>query len=132
LRLRRPGPYQLQAAIAALHATAPSADETDWAQIAKLYGELARRAPSPVVGVNRAVAIGMACGPRAGLAVLDQLASDRRMFGYQPFHAARADLLRRAGDERAAAVAYDRAIALSANAVEKAELERRRAALTAP
>jgi RNA polymerase sigma-70 factor, ECF subfamily len=132
LRLRRPGPYQLQAAIAALHATAPSPDDTDWAQIAQLYRELARRAPSPVVDVNRAVAIGMACGPRAGLAVLDQLASDRRMSGYQPFHAARADLLRRAGDERAAAVAYDRAIALSANAVEKAELERRRAALTAP
>jgi RNA polymerase sigma-70 factor (ECF subfamily) len=131
LRLRRPGPYQLQAAIAALHATAPSADETDWAQIAKLYGELARRAPSPVVGVNRAVAIGMACGPRAGLAVLDDLASDRRMSSYQPFHAARADLLRRAGDERAAAAAYDQAIALSANAIEKAELERRRAALAA-
>jgi RNA polymerase sigma-70 factor (ECF subfamily) len=131
LRLRRPGPYQLQAAIAALHATAPTADETDWAQIAQLYGALARCAPSPVVDVNRAVAIGMACGPRAGLAVLDDLASDRRMAGYQPFHAARADLLRRAGDERAAAVAYDRAIALSANAIEKAELERRRAALAA-
>ena len=129
LRLRRPGPYQLQAAIAALHATAPTAEETDWRQIAQLYGELARRAPSPVVGVNRAVAIGMACGPRAGLAVLDDLASDRRMSGYQPFHAARADLLRRVGDERAAASAYDQAIALSANAVEKAELERRRAAL---
>jgi RNA polymerase sigma-70 factor, ECF subfamily len=131
LRLRRPGPYQLQAAIAALHATAPSADDTDWAQIAQLYGELARRAPSPVVDVNRAVAVGMACGPRAGLGVLDRLAADRRLAGYQPFHAARADLLRRAGDVAAAATAYDRAIELSDNAVERAELERRRAALHA-
>jgi RNA polymerase sigma-70 factor, ECF subfamily len=129
LRLRRPGPYQLQAAIAALHATAATADETDWAQIAKLYAELARRAPSPVVDVNRAVAVGMACGPRAGLAVLDGLASNPRVSGYQPFHAARADLLRRAGDGEAAANAYDRAIELSANTVERAELERRRAAL---
>jgi RNA polymerase sigma-70 factor (ECF subfamily) len=129
LRLRRPGPYQLQAAIAALHATAASAQVTDWAQIAQLYGELARRAPSPVVDVNRAVAVGMACGPRAGLAVLDELAADRRLAGYQPFHAARADLLRRAGDPGAAATAYERAIELSANAIERAELERRRAAL---
>jgi RNA polymerase sigma-70 factor (ECF subfamily) len=131
LRLRRPGPYQLQAAIAALHATAATADDTDWRQIAALYGELARRAPSPVVAVNRAVAVGMACGPRAGLNMLDALATDRRLAGYQPFHAARADLLRRAGDSGAAASAYERAIELSANAVERAELERRRAALGA-
>jgi RNA polymerase sigma-70 factor (ECF subfamily) len=131
LRLRRPGPYQLQAAIAALHATAPSAEETDWRQIARLYGELARRAPSPVVDVNRAVAVGMACGPEAGLAVLDALRVDGRIAGYQPFHAARADLLRRAGDDRAAAAAYGRAIELSTNAVERAELERRRSALQA-
>jgi RNA polymerase sigma-70 factor (ECF subfamily) len=131
LRLRRPGPYQLQAAIAALHATAPSAEATDWAQIAQLYAELARRAPSPVVDVNRAVAVGMACGPQAGLAVLDALAADRRLAAYQPFHAARADLLRRAGDAGAAAAAYDRAIELSDNAVERGELERRRAALRA-
>jgi RNA polymerase sigma-70 factor (ECF subfamily) len=129
LRLRRPGPYQLQAAIAALHATAPSAEETDWGQIAQLYAELARRAPSPVVDVNRAVAVGMACGPRAGLAVLDEIAADRRLTGYQPFHAARADMLRRAGDTDAAERAFARAIELSANAVERAELERRRAAL---
>jgi RNA polymerase sigma-70 factor (ECF subfamily) len=129
LRLRRPGPYQLQAAIAALHATAVTADDTDWAQIAKLYAELARRAPSPVVDVNRAVAVGMACGPRPGLVVLDGLASDPRVSGYQPFHAARADMLRRAGDAEAAAAAYDRAIELSTNTVERAELERRRAAL---
>jgi RNA polymerase sigma-70 factor (ECF subfamily) len=129
LRLRRPGPYQLQAAIAALHATAPAAEETDWGQIAQLYAELARRAPSPVVDVNRAVAVSMACGPRAGLRLLDELEADRRLTGYQPFHAARADMLRRAGDTAAAERAFARAIELSANAVERAELERRRAAL---
>ena len=131
LRLRRPGPYQLQAAIAALHATAPTADETDWPQIAALYGRLSRHTRSPVVQVNRAVAVGMAHGPRAGLCVLDALQSDARLAGYQPFHAARADLLRRAGDEHAAAAAYARAIELSTNAVERHELERRRAALAA-
>jgi RNA polymerase sigma-70 factor, ECF subfamily len=132
LRLRRPGPYQLQAAIAALHATAPDAEHTDWAQIAALYGELERTAPSPVVAVNRAVAVGMARGPRAGLCLLDALAADRRMAGYQPFHAARAELLRRAGAAPDAAAAYARAIDLSANEVERAELERRRAALGSP
>jgi RNA polymerase sigma-70 factor, ECF subfamily len=129
LRLRRPGPYQLQAAIAALHATAPSAADTDWPQIAALYCELARRTPSPVVEVNRAVAIGMADGPRAGLAVLDRLGADRRVAGYQPFHAARAELLRQTGDAGAAAEAYARAIELTTNAVERDELERRSAAL---
>jgi RNA polymerase sigma-70 factor (ECF subfamily) len=74
----------------------------------------------------------MACGPRAGLGLLDALAADRRIAGYQPFHAARADMLRRAGDTGAAERAYERAIELSANAVERAELERRRAALGAP
>jgi RNA polymerase sigma-70 factor (ECF subfamily) len=131
VRLRRPGPYQLQAAIAALHATAPTAGDTDWRQIAALYRELGRRAPSPVVDVNRAVAVGMACGPHAGLQLLDELAADPRLGAYQPFHAARADMLRRAGDRGAAANAYERAIELSANAVERAELERRRAALNA-
>jgi RNA polymerase sigma-70 factor, ECF subfamily len=131
LRLGRPGPYQVQAAISALHATAPDADATDWPQIAALYGELARLAPSPVVEINRAVAIGMADGPRAGLALLDELrtSADRRLAAYQPLHAARAELLRRAGERRAAAEAYARAIALSTNAVERAELERRRARL---
>jgi RNA polymerase sigma-70 factor (ECF subfamily) len=131
VRLRRPGPYQLQAAIAALHATAPTAGDTDWRQIAALYRELGRRAPSPVVDVNRAVAVGMACGPQAGLQLLEELAADPRLGAYQPFHAARADMLRRAGDRGAAANAYERAIELSANAVERAELERRRAALNA-
>jgi len=131
LRLRRPGPYQLQAAIAALHATAPDAEHTDWAQIAALYGELERTAPSPVVGVNRAVAVGMAKGPRAGLCLLDALGADPRIAAYQPFHAARAELLRRDGVAPEAAAAYTRAIELTANQVERAELERRRAALGA-
>jgi RNA polymerase sigma-70 factor (ECF subfamily) len=131
LRLRRPGPYQLQAAIAALHAEARAAQDIDWPQIAALYGELMRRAPSPVVAVNRAVAIGMADGPHAGLVLLDCLARERRLDAYQPFHAARAELLRRSGDAGAAGAAYDAAIALSSNAVEREELERRRAALAA-
>jgi RNA polymerase sigma-70 factor (ECF subfamily) len=121
LRLRRPGPYQVQAAIAALHVT----DPIDWPQIAALYWALARQAPSPVVEVNRAVALGMAGDPAAGLAVLDAVDLD----DYQPLHAARAELLRRSGDRTAADTAYARAIELSANAVERAELERRRAAL---
>jgi RNA polymerase sigma-70 factor (ECF subfamily) len=131
LRLRRPGPYQLQAAIAALHATAPTAADTDWPQIAALYGRLGCLTPSPVIEVNRAVAVGMADGPRAGLAVLAgaHAGADRRLQAYQPFHAARAELLRQAGDRDGAAAAYERAIALSANDVERTELERRRAAI---
>jgi RNA polymerase sigma-70 factor (ECF subfamily) len=131
LRLRRPGPYQVQAAIAALHAQAPDERGTDWPQIAALYCRLARMTPSPVVEVNRAVAVGMADGPRAGLALLDQLGADKRLVAYQPFHAARAELLRRAGDPAGAADAYAQAISLSSNAVEREELERRRAALGA-
>jgi RNA polymerase sigma-70 factor (ECF subfamily) len=123
LRLRRPGPYQVQAAIAALHVVEP----VDWPQIAVLYAELARLAPSPVVEVNRAVALGMSGDPEAGLAVLDTLDLGR----YQPFHAARAELLRRAGDPDGADTAYEQAIALSANEVERSELERRRDGLRA-
>jgi RNA polymerase sigma-70 factor (ECF subfamily) len=122
LRLRRAGPYQVQAAIASLHA----ADRVDWPQIAALYGTLGRMAPSPVVEVNRAVAVGMADGPRAGLALLEAVEG---LEGYQPLHAARADLLRRAGDLAAADAAYARAIELSANAVEREELARRRGSL---
>jgi RNA polymerase sigma-70 factor (ECF subfamily) len=97
LRLGGPGPYLIQAAIAALHAQAPSFEATDWPQIAGLYTELARHDPSPVVTINRAVAVGLADGPRAGLEMLDGLRSDARLERYQPLHAARADLLRRAG-----------------------------------
>jgi RNA polymerase sigma-70 factor (ECF subfamily) len=124
-RLRRPGPYQLQAAITALHVQAPDADATDWAQIAELYGALARLAPSPVVELNRAVAVGFAHGHEAGLALLEPLLGDPALERYQPLHAAHAELLRRAGDVDGAARAYEKAIDLSANAVERAELERR-------
>jgi RNA polymerase sigma-70 factor (ECF subfamily) len=129
LRRRQPGPYQVQAAIAALHVQAPTPEDTDWAQIADLYAALARLTPSPVIEVNRAVAVGFAHGPEAGLAVLAPLAAEDVLAGYQPLHAARAELLRRAGDAAGAAAAYRRAIELSANAVERAELERRLAAL---
>jgi RNA polymerase sigma-70 factor (ECF subfamily) len=124
-RLRRPGEYQLQAAITALHLEAPDVGATDWAQIAELYGALARLNPSPVVELNRAVAVGFADGPQAGLELLEPLLGDPALERYQPLHAAHADLLRRAGDMQGAARAYERAIALSANEVERAELERR-------
>jgi RNA polymerase sigma-70 factor (ECF subfamily) len=128
LRLRRPGSYQLQAAIAALHAGAASFDATDWRQIAALYSRLAELDPSPVVEVNRAVAVAMADGAEAGLAVLAPLNADARLDRYQPLHAARAELLRRAGDPKAARAAYERAIALTANDREREALERRAAA----
>jgi RNA polymerase sigma-70 factor (ECF subfamily) len=126
VRLRRPGEYQLQAAITALHL---EAENTDWAQIAELYGALARLSPSPVVELNRAAAVGFSEGPEAGLALLAPLLEDPALARYQPLHAAHAELLRRAGDDTAAAGAYERAIALSANAVEREELERRLRAL---
>ena len=129
LRLRRPGKYQLQAAIAALHIEGAGDDETDWQQIATLYGALARLSPSPVVEVNRAAAVGFARGAEAGLELLEPLLADARLERYQPLHAARAELLRRAGDVAGADAAYERAIELSSNAVERAELERRRAGL---
>jgi RNA polymerase sigma-70 factor, ECF subfamily len=122
LRLRRTGPYQLQAAIASLHCE----EEVDWRQIAACYRVLACLAPSPVIDVNRAVALGMAGDPKAGMALLDRVDLER----YQPFHVARAELLRRSGDDEAADGAYARAIELSANAVERAELERRRGTRT--
>jgi RNA polymerase sigma-70 factor (ECF subfamily) len=131
LRLRRPGPYQLQAAIAALHVQAPSPEEADWPQIAQLYGALARTNPSPVVELNRAVAVAFADGPEDGLALLRPLLEEAALERYQPLHAAHAELLRRSGDALGAAGAYERAIELSSNAVERAELERRLQALRA-
>ena len=128
IALRAPGPYQLQAAIAALHAQAPSFDATDWSEIATLYRELARRAPSPVVEVNRAVAVGMADGPHAGLAVLEPILGSGVLADYAPLHAAHADLLDRAGDADAATAAWARAIAATENGALRAELERRVAA----
>jgi RNA polymerase sigma-70 factor, ECF subfamily len=129
VRLRRPGEYQLQAAITALQIQAPDPEATDWAQIAELYGALASLNPSPVVELNRAVAVGMAFGGAAGLQVLEPLLGDPALERYQPLYAAHAELLGRAGDAEGAARAYERAIALSANAVERAELERRLGAL---
>jgi RNA polymerase sigma-70 factor (ECF subfamily) len=128
LALREPGPFQVEAAIAALHAGAPSLEETDWPQVAALYGTLALLRPTPVVAVNRAVAVGFADGPRAGLALLEEA---RRASGelerYAPLHVARAELLRRCGDAAGADAAWARAIELTGNAVQRAELERRRA-----
>ncbi len=123
--LRCPGPYQLQAAIAALHAQAAAPADTDWRQIALLYRELARLQPSPVVELNRAVAVAMADGPDAGLELLDGLPLDR----YHLFHSARADLLRRSGRAEEARVEYERARELVTNPAERAFLERRLAAL---
>jgi RNA polymerase sigma-70 factor (ECF subfamily) len=129
LALGRPGPYVIQAAIAGLHARARAWEETDWPQIAGLYAELERHDASPVVTVNRAVAVAFADGPAAGLAILDAVADDPRLERYLPLHAARAELLARAGDG-AADDAYARAIALSENAAERSALERRRRSRT--
>ncbi|WP_243060680.1 RNA polymerase sigma factor [Nocardioides sp. SR21] len=125
LGLGSPGQFQVQAAIAALHAEAPHWEATDWPQIAALYGELSRIAPSPVVTINRAAALAMADGPHVGLALLDGLDVDDRLERYQPFHATRAELLARAGDAAGAAVAYRRAIELTQNPAERQALEER-------
>jgi RNA polymerase sigma-70 factor (ECF subfamily) len=117
------GPYQLQAAIAALHAEAPTADATDWPQIAALYGELAELDDSPVVALNRAVAVAMAEGPAAGLTLVDVLQPE--LDDLHLFHSTRADLLRRLDRHAEAASAYERAIALTTNAAERDFLERR-------
>jgi RNA polymerase sigma-70 factor (ECF subfamily) len=126
LRMRRVGPYQLQAAIAAVHDEAATAAATDWVQILGLYEVLARLAPSPVVALNRAVALAQVAGPAAGLAAVDALADDPAMADYRFFHATRGDLLRRLGRWDEAAAAYESALELSANLPEQAFLERRR------
>jgi RNA polymerase sigma-70 factor (ECF subfamily) len=118
-----PGPYQLQAAIAALHARAPRPEDTDWPQIATLYASLATIAPSPVIHLNRAVAVAMADGPAAGLPLIDDLAPE--LTGYHLFHSARADLLRRLGREDEAVDAYRKALELATNPAERAFLARR-------
>ncbi|HEU4840214.1 MAG TPA: sigma-70 family RNA polymerase sigma factor [Ilumatobacteraceae bacterium] len=124
-----PGPYQLQAAIAACHATAAHAADTDWLQIAALYERLASLVPGPVVELNRAVAVSMADGPDAGLRIVDALATTGELAGYHLLPATRADLLRRAGRRTEAATAYRQAIALAANQADRRFLERRLAAL---
>jgi RNA polymerase sigma-70 factor, ECF subfamily len=126
LRRNQPGPYQLQAAINAVHSDAPTAAATDWRQILALYDQLLALAPSPVVALNRAVAVAEVEGPEAALALVDDLDLD----GYRVFHAIRADLLRRLGRDAEAVLAYEAAIARTGNATERAFLERRRQALT--
>ncbi|WP_433331991.1 RNA polymerase sigma factor [Spirillospora sp. CA-294931] len=119
LAMRRSGPYQVQAAIAACHATAPDAAATDWPQIAALYTELTRLAPSPVVDLNRAVAIAMADGITAGLALVDELAASGRLDGYYLLPATRADLLRRDGRLAEAATSYEEALRLAPTDAER-------------
>jgi RNA polymerase sigma-70 factor (ECF subfamily) len=132
LRMRRPGPYQVQAAISALHAQARRPEDTDWVQIAALYGELFRMMPSPVVELNRAVAVAMADGPLRGLALLNRLELELALRDYYLFHAARADLLRRAGRMDEAGVSYSQALHLCQNERERAFLRRRLAEVSRP
>jgi RNA polymerase sigma-70 factor (ECF subfamily) len=125
LRRNRPGPYQIQAAINAVHSDAPSTAATDWAQIVALYDQLMAVAPSPMAALNRAVAVAEVSGPAAGLALVEGLDLSRQHL----FHAVRADLLRRLGRRDDAAKAYDAAIALAGNQAERDFLEQRRASL---
>ncbi len=125
LRMRRPGPYQVQAAIAAVHDQASTSAETDWAEIALLYDALEAMAPSPVVELNRAVAVAMVDGPARGLELLDGLADAGELDDYHLLHAARADLLRRLDRRSEATVAYRRAYELTGNAAERSFLARR-------
>ncbi|GID93146.1 RNA polymerase sigma factor [Amorphoplanes digitatis] len=121
----RPGPYALQAAIAAVHDEAATVATTDWPQIVALYDVLRTVAPSPLVDLNRAVAVAMVDGPAAGLELLEALAADRRLAGYHLLPAARGDLLRRLGRTAEAADAYRQALELAGNGPERAFLERR-------
>lgn len=127
-----PGPYTLQAAIAAAHADATDAVATDWEDIAALYGILYQKWPTPVVALNRAVAIAMRDGPAAGLSLLDQLAGDKALQGYHLYHAARADLYRRSGDWTRARQAYRQALTLTRQEPERRFLRRRLDALPPP
>jgi RNA polymerase sigma-70 factor (ECF subfamily) len=125
LRVGKVGPYQLQAAIAALHAEAPSAELTDWRQITALYEILSRFSPSPVVELNRAAAVAMADGPQRGLQLMDRAEVAEPLDGYRWFHAARADLLRRMGRTAEASAAYARALELTENRGELTYMQRR-------
>jgi len=119
------GPFALQAAIAAEHCRAPRAGDTNWAQIVQLYDLLEQQQPSPVVSLNRAVAVAMADGPRRGLELIDRLSASGDLDGYHLLHAARADLLRRLGSASEAATSYEQALALVTNDSERRFLERR-------
>jgi len=125
----RPGPYQIQAAINAVHSVAPSTDSTDWPAILTLYDQLYALTPTPVVALNRAVALAEVRGPAAGLAAVDGLRSPG-LDSYYLFHAARADLLRRLGRDGEAAAAYATARSLTANPAEQAFLDSQRAGST--
>jgi len=127
LRANRPGPYQIQAAINAVHADAATAADTDWAQIVALYDQLLAMTPSPVVALNRAVAVAELDGPAPALAIVEALDLD----DYHLLHAVRADLLARLGRYEDADEAYDHALALATNNAERALLERKRRALPA-
>jgi RNA polymerase sigma-70 factor (ECF subfamily) len=126
LRLRRPGPFQVQAAIMACHAEAATAADTDWMQIAALYATLAVMVPTAVVELNRAVAVSMALGPAEGLAIVESLADSGELRGYHLLPAARADMLRRLGRKPEAASAYEEARDLAGSEAERRYLERRR------
>ncbi len=132
LSFRRPGPYTLQAVIAAVHAQASDSATTDWAQIAGVYDVLLRIDPSPVVELNRAVAIAMRDGPQAGLALIDRILARRELTDYHLAHTARADLCRRLGRTADAVAAYERALALTTQAPQRRFIERRLAELRAP
>ena len=125
LRMGMPGPYQIQAAINAVHSDAPSAGATDWRQIVRLYDQLLAITPSPVVALNRAVAVAETDGPAVALALTDRIS----LQGFYLFHAIRADLLRRLGRDAEAAQAYEAAIARTGNEAEREFLRRRREAL---
>ena len=128
LRWNQPGPYQIQAAIVAVHADAWTSDDTDWSQVLALYDQLLVLRPNAVVALNRAIAVGELHGPAAGLVALDAV-NATPLGDYQPYHAAPADLLSRAGRPEEAASAYDRALALTTNAAELAFLRQQRHAL---
>ena len=127
LRRNQPGPYQIQAAIAAVHSSAQVASQTDWRQILALYDQLLTCAPTPVVALNRAVALAEVEGPQAGLDAVDRL----ELGSYHPYHVARADLLRRLGRTSDAVHAYDAALALTANPAEREFLDQLRRELAA-
>jgi len=131
LASRRFGPYALQAAIAAVHAEAPSADATDWNEIVGLYDVLLRAEPSPVIELNRAVAVAMRDGPEPGLELVDAILARGELADYHLAHATRADLCRRLGRSGEARIAYERAMSLARQEPERRFLARRLAELTA-